>query len=96
MQTINPFKMYVGAFVPNWLLESDIVSLGAKLCYGKLMQYSGRNGRCFPKQQTLAKDLGVSVPSISNYVNELESMNFRILKSNFRILKSNFRILKSL
>lgn len=83
MQTFNPYKMYHGAYVPNWLLESNIVSLGAKLCFGKLMQYAGRDGQCFPKQQTLADDLGVSVPSISNYVNELELVKLIMRKDGY-------------
>lgn len=71
-KTINPFKMFVGCIVPNWLLESDIVSLGAKLCYGRLCQYSGRNGRCFPSRNELARALGCVRETAWRYVKELE------------------------
>lgn len=72
MNTINPYMLFIGCNVPNWLMQSDIVSQGAKLCYGRLCQYSGADGRCFPKKVTLAKDLGVTKSGAWKYVEELK------------------------
>lgn len=72
MQTINPYKMFVGCFVPNWLLESNIVSLGAKLCYARLCQYAGKNGKCFPSRTELARSLGCVRETAWRYVKELQ------------------------
>jgi len=68
---INPWKLFHGSQVPNWLLERKEVSPGAKLCYARLCQYAGENGSCYPALDTLAKEMGVSVDSVTRYVQEL-------------------------
>lgn len=96
MQTINPFKMFVGCFVPNWLMQSDKYTQGAKLTYGKLCQYSGSDGRCFPKKVTLAKDLCVSKSSAWKYVQELKDGGLIIEKDGyFMFLQSDDMDIKS-
>ena len=57
--------------MPNWLLQREDVSMGAKLIYAKLCQYAGKNGECFPKQSAIAKDLGISRRQVIRYVDEL-------------------------
>lgn len=68
---INPFRMYQGAFVPNWLMERPEVAPGAKLLYGRLAQHAGRKNRCYPGQKTLARELAVSARMIRRYLREL-------------------------
>ena len=69
----NPYKIFVGIFIPNCIAETNKLSQSAKLCFGKLSQFSGRNGKCFPKQETLAKGIGVkSIKQIHRCLNELE------------------------
>jgi hypothetical protein len=67
----NPWNQFIGSLIPNWLLCRDEVSPGAKLCYGRLMQYAGKNGRCFPSHATLGRELGVKPRQVANYVAEL-------------------------
>lgn len=70
-EPFNPWKLFQGAFIPNWLLMRPDVSPGAKLCYARLMQYAGRNGECFPRQDVLADELGVHKRQVQRYVVEL-------------------------
>lgn len=72
---INPWRMFVGAMTPNWLLCRKEVSHAAKLCYARLSQYAGKNGHCFPKQSTLAEELGVSERQLRDYIRELISLD---------------------
>lgn len=58
--------------VPNAVLESDRISPGAKLAYAMLLKYAWQNDFCFPGQDRLAKDMGVSLRSTSSYIQELE------------------------
>lgn len=69
---INPFNLFVGAFIPNWLLARDEVSAGAKLCYARLAQFAGKDGECYPSQITLATEIGAGERQIRRYINELE------------------------
>lgn len=76
LQFINPYKLFFGAFVPNWLLERKEVSHGAKLCYAKLCQYAGKDGICFPKQEKIANNIGLESRRQSiRLIQELESYN---------------------
>jgi hypothetical protein len=56
---INPYKLFVGSFIPNWLLKREEISQGAKLCYARLCQYAGEDGECYPSQKKLAEALGI-------------------------------------
>lgn len=68
---INPHRMFVGSFVPDWLLCRVEISQGAKLCYARLAQFAGKDGECFPKQETLAGELGISERQTRAYLTEL-------------------------
>ena len=68
---INPWKMWVGSFIPNWLMAQHELSQGAKLCYARLSQYAGRKGYAWPKQETLAEELGCHEREVRNYLTEL-------------------------
>jgi DNA-binding Lrp family transcriptional regulator len=71
MKTYNPYKLFVGSFIPNWLMSRSEISPGAKLCFARLAQYAGEDGKCYPAQTTLAKELGVSESQAKRYVKEL-------------------------
>ncbi|MEI8350061.1 MAG: helix-turn-helix domain-containing protein [Candidatus Omnitrophota bacterium] len=70
---INPYKLFIGAFLPNWLLSrpEKEISLGAKVCYAKLCQYAGKNGECFPNQTSIANDIGCGRRQVIRYIQEL-------------------------
>lgn len=74
-QQYNPFKLFHGCFVPNWLLCRSEISQGAKLCFARVAQYAGENGKCYPALETIAKELGVQERMIRRYIDELEEFN---------------------
>jgi Helix-turn-helix domain len=78
-RSIIPWGQFLGSMVPNWLMRRLEISQGAKLAYGRLAQYAGRDGRCFPMQETLGKELGVGERMARNYIRELES--FRLIET---------------
>ena len=71
MDYINPWRMFIGAFIPNWLLDRREVSLGAKLVYARLCQYAGRNGQAWPRQDLLAQEIGLKRRQVIRYLKEL-------------------------
>jgi biotin operon repressor len=76
VKVFNPYRMFVGAYIPNALLRHKEVSAGAKLTWARLAQYAGKNGKAWPKLETLADDLGVSKPTVIKYIKELVSAGF--------------------
>lgn len=71
-EVINPYRAFVGSWVPNWLMERAEISPGAKLTYGRLAQHAGKDGDCRPRQEVLAQELGVGDRQIRRYLAELE------------------------
>jgi hypothetical protein len=66
--------------VPNHLLVSNKLSPGAKLTYAMLLKYAWQNDYCFPGQERLAKDMGVTDRSVRTYLQELSAQHFVAIK----------------
>ena len=60
--------------VPNFILESDKISIGAKLTYAMLLKYAREQDECFPGQDRLAKDMGTSRQSANTSIKELRKV----------------------
>jgi helix-turn-helix protein len=71
-QPFNPYRMFVGLFIPEGLARSSRISAGAKLAWGRLARYSGVDGRCHPTMKTLGEEIGVGERQAQKYVSELE------------------------
>src|SRR5216684_2348503 len=66
--------------VPNHVLVSGKLSPGSKLAYAMLLKYAWQNDRCFPGQERLAKDMGVTDRSVRTYLQELQAQDFIAIK----------------
>ena len=66
--------------VPNHVLVSNKLSPGSKLTYAMLLKYAWQNDFCFPGQERLAKDMGVTDRSVRTYLQELEMQKFVNIK----------------
>ena len=76
IKPFNPYKLFNGIFIPDCLLSYKKLSMGAKLCYGRIIKYCGKNGYCYPKQETVAKELGISRSQVTRYLKELTKEKF--------------------
>ena len=66
--------------VPNFILESKEISIGAKLTYSMLLKYARELDDCFPGQRRLAKDMGNGVRSVVRYLDELKEVGLVSIK----------------
>ena len=62
--------------VPNAVLKSPEISAGAKLAYTTLLSYAWHNDYCFPGQDRLGDDMGVTRRSANTYIKELSEKGF--------------------
>ena len=62
--------------VPNHVLVSRELSPGAKLTYAMLLKFAWQNDYCFPGQERLARDMGVTDRSVRTYLQELQAKDF--------------------
>lgn len=58
--------------LPVTLLSRPEISLGAKLVYSELCNFAHGRDEAFPRQDTIAVKLGISVRAVHNYIKELE------------------------
>jgi len=66
--------------VPNHVLVSKKISPGAKLTYAMLLKYAWQNNYCYPGQERLADDMGVTDRSVRTYLQELATQQFLTIK----------------
>ena len=59
--------------IPNYVLRDKRLSFGARLTYTMLLSYAWQEGSCFPGQERIAHDLGISRQSVSKFLQELRS-----------------------
>lgn len=69
---LNPYRMFLGAFLPNWLLKNTEITPSEKLTYARLCQFSGKDGRCFPKIDTIAQEIGLEERQVQRNLQRLE------------------------
>src|SRR5690348_10623829 len=72
LNTQDPVLLGGFTQVPNFILTMTGITPGAKLVYALFLHYAWNKGRCFPGQETLAKDMGKSVSQVNSFVKELE------------------------
>ncbi len=73
-ERFNPHGMFNGSFIPEGICRVSVrdLSNGAKLLYGRLSRYAGKDGKCYPGRGILATELGCSVRQVDNYLAELK------------------------
>jgi hypothetical protein len=62
--------------VPNFLLDTNAVSPGAKLAYALLLRYAWQNDFCYPSQELVAQNMGVTSRSLITYLKELQKVGW--------------------
>ena len=70
-QPFNPYGLLLNASTPISLCSHPGLTQGAKLLYGRLALYAGRNGRCFPSLDSLATDMAVDLATVKRWLKEL-------------------------
>ncbi len=79
--------------VPNYLLNNTELSFSAKVVYAKLLSYAWHNNMVYPGQETMAKEIGTSQPTVTRAIKELQVQGWLEIerrgqgKTNIYILK---------
>ena len=75
-QVFNPYRFFTGLFIPECLAKYKGLPATAKLCWGRLARYAGKDGAAFPSQETLAKEIGINTRQCRNVLKSLEKEGF--------------------
>lgn len=66
--------------VPNFLLRSRKLSAGDKVTFAMLLSYAWHHDFCFPGQERLAADLGLSDRSVRTHLKSLERNGLLVIR----------------
>ncbi len=69
----DPIARFGFTQLPNFILRNADLSIGAKTTYALFLSYAWNNALCFPGQDRLAKDIGMSIGSVNAFIKELEA-----------------------
>jgi DNA-binding MarR family transcriptional regulator len=62
--------------LPRYILKDKKLSFGARLTYAVLLSYAWQDDSCFPGQDKIAGDLGVSRQAVNGYLTELKDNEY--------------------
>ncbi len=71
LDTIDPVVRGGFTQVPNFILKDPNLSIGAKVTYAMFLSYAWHNESCFPGQERLAADMGMSRSRVAEFIGEL-------------------------
>lgn len=80
----NPYGLFNGVWVPEPLLKSTDISASAKLLFGRLARFAGKDGRCFPSVGTLAVELGMTARQVQRLIARLCEAGFLRKDAQYR------------
>ena len=69
----KPFNLFFGAVMPNWLMKRTEINGNDKMIFSRLCQYAGKNGKAFPKRETLAEEVGLKENTVRKILIKLEN-----------------------
>src|ERR1043165_4462470 len=72
LDTSNPVLREGFTQVPNFILRDNKISVGAKVVYAMFLSYAWHNDSCFPGQDRLAEDMGMSRVRVTQLISELQ------------------------
>jgi hypothetical protein len=64
------------AQLPRYVLKDKRLSFGARLTYAVLLSYAWQEDSCFPGQDRMAEDLGVTRKAVNAYLVELRQNKY--------------------
>ena len=72
LETLDPIARSGFTQIPNFILTDGSLSLGAKITYAMFLHYAWHKDSCFPGQDRLGADMGMSTSRVNDFIKELE------------------------
>jgi hypothetical protein len=70
-RTFNPYLVFRGAFIPNYVIENKNVSPMAKICFGMMGERSNSGSGEVASFREISDRLGITIEEMHKYVDEL-------------------------
>src|ERR1700759_3922839 len=79
LDTIEPIAQHGFTQLPNFILTDSTLSLGAKVTYAMFLHYAWHKDSCFPGQDRLGAQMGMSKSRVNEFIKELERMGLVVI-----------------
>ena len=79
LDTLDPIARFGFTQIPNFILTDSTLSLGAKVAYAMFLHYVWHKDSCFPGQDRLAAQMGMSTSRVNEFIKELERVGLVII-----------------
>ena len=80
LNTADPVARHGFTQVPNFILRNPELSVGAKVVYAMFLSYAWHNDLCFPGQDRLAQDIGMTRVRVTQLTGELEDAGLIVIQ----------------
>ena len=74
INSADPVALHGFTQLPNFILRNPEISVGAKTVYALLLSYAWHNDLCFPGQDRLAQDIGLTRVRVTQLLAELQAV----------------------
>lgn len=81
------------AAFPYLVMKDRSLSIGARLAYAFLLMYAWQEGSCFPGQETLAQEMGISRAQVQRLLYELRDQQYIRIERTDRRFNNTYVIL---
>jgi hypothetical protein len=101
LDTLDPVVSGGFTQIPNFINRNPDLSPGAKVAYALFLSYAWHNDGCYPGQERMAQDMGMSRSRVTEYVSELNEAGLITIQrrgqghTNYYILHFKVRPKKS-
>ena len=85
LTTFNPYRVFNGINIPEGIYNSSKLTPVTKIVYGRLLRYAGKNGVAYPKQETIATELNVSINTIKRAIKQLVDNDLIVIERGNRL-----------
>jgi len=72
LSTLDPIARFGFTQLPNFVLKNGSLGIGSKVVYAMFLYYAWHKDSCFPGQDRLADDIGMSKSRVNEFIKELK------------------------
>lgn len=83
-EPFKPWRRFNFLPVPEAMARMKDMPAGAKLVYGRLCRYAGKDGACWPAVSSLAEEVGLGVRQTQKHLRSLEKRKFIRTEKRFQ------------
>ena len=92
LDTVDPVLHKGFTQIPNFIIRDSNISAGAKVAYALFLSYAWHNENCYPGQDRMAEDMGMTRPRVTQLIAELQEAGLITIQRRGQGKTNNYTI----